>query len=153
MAPEDQPPSAYDFETLSREIVVSRLRDAEDHPAAAAKTARDIILPALRSTFPSQAPRLTTIQVCRGIVTGSFFIDKDIAATVIAVLEMTAEIAHEGNLEPSEIMTWAMEGVASVMAVVGANTQYAVQTAIEERFMGAGAIFGELCQKSLDPPP
>ncbi|MBI4677902.1 MAG: hypothetical protein HY748_10000 [Elusimicrobia bacterium] len=141
------PEGQYDFEPLSREIVVNRLRDADDPCRAAAKTARDIILPALKATLPAQEPRITAYQVCRGVTTGILAISKDVPETALAILEMTAEIAAEGSLEPADLMTWAMEGIASVMYLAGPEIRSAVHSAIEGRFMGAGAIFSDLCRK------
>ncbi|MBI5882508.1 MAG: hypothetical protein HZB91_05325 [Elusimicrobia bacterium] len=135
------PENQYDFEPLSREIVVNRLKDSPDPYAAAAKTARDIIIPALKSTLPGQRPKVTTIQVCRGIITGILAINKSVPETAVAILQMTAEIAHEGNIEPGELMTWAMEGIASVMNLAGRDVSWAVESAIESQFTGAGAVF------------
>ncbi|MFA6319093.1 MAG: hypothetical protein WC943_16905 [Elusimicrobiota bacterium] len=141
------PEGQYDFEPLAREIVVNRLADAPAFAAAAAKTARDIILPALKATLPSQQAKITTFQVCRGIMTGIIALDKAPCETCVAILAMTAEIAQEGNLAPADLMTWAMEGIASIVALFDRHDAEKVETAIESRFAGAGYVFAELCRK------
>ncbi|MBI5625176.1 MAG: hypothetical protein HY924_15470 [Elusimicrobia bacterium] len=147
MSEDTLPEAQFDFEPLAREIVFNRLADDPDFAGSAAKTARDIILPALKASLPSQEPRITAFQVCRGILAAVLALDKPARETCLAVLEVTAGIAEEGGLEPADLMTWAMEGMASVLSLQDQHTEDLVHLAIEKRFFGAGDVFAELCRK------
>ncbi len=137
----------YDFEKLSREIIVSRLGPVENTPAASAEIARKIIVAAVLSTKERQDPRLTVAAVCRGIIDGLLLLNKDLAQPAVALLKLMHEIANEVPLDPADLMTWAMEGIAAAAATSGAQAQQAIQASIDETFMGAGEVFSRLCER------
>ncbi|OGR99870.1 MAG: hypothetical protein A2V88_08610 [Elusimicrobia bacterium RBG_16_66_12] len=57
-------------------------------------------------------------------------------------------VAAETNQDPSECMTWAMEGMAQVCRLASASVQEAVRAEIDEKFMGAGEVFENLLRTS-----
>ena len=134
----------YDFEKLSKEIVVERLKVAEDAPSLAAEVARKIAVSAVASTRATQDPRLTVAAACRGAMQGILLLEKDLPKTAVALLAQMAHVAEETNLDPADCMTWAMEGIASVCRFGPHGTGDAVSAAIEERFMGVGQVFETL---------
>lgn len=131
----------YDFEKLAKEIVIQKLKDAPDSPALAAEVARKIAVTGLAGTRASQEPRVTVAAACRGAMAGMLLIEKDLPKTAVALLGQMAVIAQESNLDPADCMTWAMEGIAPVVKLAPAGSADAVGAAIEESFMGAGAVF------------
>lgn len=136
----------YDFEKLTREIVVSRFGDlAEKAPDAAAEVARKTLVTTLTGTATRQDPKVTVTAVCRGLLGGLLFINQDLAAAAVRVLRVLGDVAVDAHLSPEDLMTWAMEGFAAVAVVAGPDAEHAIETAIEQEFMGAGSVFTAAC--------
>ena len=131
----------YDFETLAKEIVVAKLKDAADPAATAAEVVHKIAVAALKGTGVRQEPRVTIAAACRGVMSGMLLIEGDLPGTAVALLKQMAAVAQEGDLDPADCMTWAMEGMAPVVKAAPASTADAVGAAIEENFMGARQAF------------
>lgn len=151
---------SYNFEQLTKEMVVSQLKDAPDAPEQAAAVARRTIVAGLLGTQTAAAadPRSTVQQVCKGMMSGLLLAEKDLPKSAVLLLQGMAEAAQETHREPSDLMTWAMEGIAQVAPMVSPEVRAALQDAIDQAFMGAGQVFNELCQKAskrayLDFPP
>ena len=138
----------YDFEKLAREIVVSRLNGSDNAPAAAAEIAKEVMVTSVKSTKTRQDPHLTISAVCRGVMSGLLLIEKDMPQAAAVILKELPQIAPE--IEPADVMTWAMEGIASVAMLAGPDKCNAIQARIEQNFMGAGAVFSEICAKVPD---
>ena len=136
----------YDFEKLAREIVTSRLMALDSPAEAAAEIAKKIIVTGVTSTKVRQDPRLTVLGVCRGVMSGMLLINKELPEAAAGILRVMPAIAHDVHLDPQELMTWGMEGIASVALMAGQEVRYHVQQRIEESFMGAGPVFQQLCQ-------
>lgn len=138
----------YDFEKLTREIVVSRFGPlAERAPEAAAEVARKTLVTTLRGTASRQDPRLTVVAVCRGLLSGLLLINQDLPAASTRVLRELAGVAADVNLSTEDLMTWAMEGFAAVALMAGPDAQSAIAAAIGSEFMGAGDVFSEACAR------
>ncbi|MDE2491614.1 MAG: hypothetical protein KGM24_12275 [Elusimicrobia bacterium] len=136
----------YDLEKLAKELVVGRLKGDADAPVRAAELARRTAVAAVASTRARQDPRLTIVAVCRGAMGGILLLDQSLPAAAVALLSQMATLAQEANLDPADCMTWAMQGIAPVCRLAPAGAADAVQSAIDENFMGAGAVFGEILQ-------
>jgi len=134
----------YDFEKLAKEIVLERLRDLPNPPAAAGEIALKIAVPAVTSTRLRQDPRLTVSATCRGVMQGMLILEKDLGETAVSLLTQMAAISQEADLDPADCMVWAMEGMAPVCRLASSHAQDATIHAIEENFMGAGEIFRNL---------
>jgi hypothetical protein len=138
----------YDFEKLAKEIVVEKLKNAQDPASVAGEIVHKIALAALKGTKDRQEPRVTVVAACRGAMAGMVLIEKDLPKTAVALVAQMASIAHESGLDPAECMTWAMEGIAPVVKVAPAGSADAVGDAIEERFMGAREAFNAVLKAS-----
>ena len=143
-----EPPEEYDFEKLAREIVLSRLKGSDKGPEGAAEILKQLIVGGVMGTRLRQAPRLTVSAVCRGIMSGMLLIEKDLPRTAVKILGELPVISNEIPIDPADLMTWAMEGIAAVAHMAGPAAQSSIQELIEEKFMGAGPVFGELCHKA-----
>ncbi|MBI5241893.1 MAG: hypothetical protein HY926_15580 [Elusimicrobia bacterium] len=146
-------PDSYDFEKLAREIITSRLKDipADTAAAAAAEVASKIIVAGVTSTAKRQDPHLTVAGICRGVMSGMLLIEKDLVATAVALVKSMAHLALETHLDPADMMTWAMEGIAAVCVVGHGDLKANVREALEQNFMGTGEVFGELLAKAAPP--
>lgn len=138
----------YDFEKLAREIVISRLAGLPNASEAAAEIAKKIIVAGIKSTKVRQDPHLTVASACRGVLGGMLVLNKDLGETAVRVLREIPHIAHEVPIDPGDLMTWGMEGMAEVARMAGREASQHVQERIEESFMGAGAVFSQLCSRA-----
>ena len=139
----------YDFEKLSREIIVKQVGMMEEKQAeAAAQMAEKILVAALKSTHQRQEPALTVKATCRGVLGGMMFIHQELPIAAVLILKELGHVSHETHFSAEELMTWAMQGMAEIAAVAGAPTAHAMESAIEEALMGAGPVFAELYKKA-----
>lgn len=134
---------------LTQAMIVSRLQEVHDAPAIAAEIARKTLVSGVRATQAAgQSPQDAVREVCKGTMAGLLLIEKDLPAGAVRVLQCIAETAQELHLDPSEMMTWAMEGIAAITPVLSHERRYAIRAAIEEAFLGAGEIFDGLCSRA-----
>ncbi len=141
-------PQEFNFEDLARQIAVARSEEIGRSPEAAAQICIEIIIPAVTSTRERQDPRLTVSAVCRGVMGGLFMKEKDFAPPCVEILKAMAALSHKIQIDPADMMTWAMEGLAAIAILAPLETRSQIQSAIDENFMGAGAVFNELCEKA-----
>ncbi|MDD5656775.1 MAG: hypothetical protein PHF00_05915 [Elusimicrobia bacterium] len=134
----------YDFEKLTREMVAAK---AAKSPATAAEIAVRTIISGVPSTRERQDPRLTVVGVCRGAMSGMLLLEGDLVATAVELLRAMGQLSLTAHLDPADLMTWAMEGVASVVGMGAPILKSQVRDAIESNFMGAGEVFDGLCEK------
>ncbi|MFA6092860.1 MAG: hypothetical protein WCU88_05595 [Elusimicrobiota bacterium] len=143
------PESEYDFEKLSREIVVSQFKGEPDAPAKTAALVKRTIIDAVRGTRAVGHPVDVIVrQIVAGAMGGLLLIDRPLPVSAVAMLRSTAEAAQEVGVDASEMMTWAMEGLSRVTPLVQPPVIAAIQEEIEGSFMGAGEVFAELCRKT-----
>lgn len=143
----------YDFEKLAREISAERLKGLENAADGAAEVAAKIIASSIQSTRDKQAPGETVTAVCRGVMAGLTLCGKELPEPAVAILSKMAALAAELNLDPQEMMTWGMAGIADIAVVASAQAPYAVSQAIDAKFMGAGEVFNGLCEKAKARKP
>lgn len=138
----------YDFEKLAREIVAGTLPQAEPGkaPEAAAAVAKQALVSGIHGTKLKQEPRVTVRAVCRGVMGGALLAGASLPETAALLLAEVGSLADATALDPQDLMTWSMEGIAQAVSVAGVEVQGKVQDAIEARFMGAGTVFAELCR-------
>lgn len=137
-----------DFETLAKELMASRLKDEPEAPPPelGAQTARRMILAALPRGGERRDARGAVATVCRGVMSGALLLGQELPPIAVALLSESASIANEASLDPTETMTWAMEGLAPVCRLAGAAVESAAQDLIEAKFMGAGEAFAAACR-------
>lgn len=141
----------YDFEKLAREILSSRIGELEQKPELAADIAREMIVPAVKSTRQRQDPRATVAAVARGILGGLMLLGKSLPEGAVGLLKAMGAVAADAHLDPQDVMIWSMEGIAAVCRTAGPQTADRVEAAIEENFMGAGGVFHELLSRAAKP--
>ena len=135
----------FNLEKLAQQIVIERLEGVADAPEGAGLIARKIVTQAVTGTIARQSPRLSVTAVCRGLMSGMLILQKDLPLTAVAILNQMSVVSLETHQDPAEMMTWAMEGIASVVTLTGEPVRAAVETAIETAFMGAGTVFAHAC--------
>lgn len=141
---------AFDFEQMAKDIVTDRLKSVapDEVPSVSADIVRDIVVSGVASTGAKQDPRMTVSGTCRGAMGGLLLLEKDLPSAAVAILAESAAIANETGLDPGDMMTWAIEGIAPVARMAGSNVEGAVQEAIEAKYMGAGEAFAAACRSA-----
>ncbi len=136
----------YNLGELTKEMVASRLKSLEDAPAVAAEIVKKTIVAGVQGTrHAGQSPQVSVQQICRGAVAGLLLIDKDLPKSAVCMLDKMAEASQEIQLAPEDLMTWAMEGIASMANVIPLDVQGRIRDAINDKYMGAGEVFEKLC--------
>lgn len=144
-------PDQFNFGKLTKEIIVSRLKETADAPAIAAEIVKRTIVAGVQATRASATPQeahQTVVEVARGAMTGLMLIDKDLAASAIAILSRLAEAANEIHADPQELLTWALEGFAKVTPAMQRDVVYKMRTEIDRTYLGVGELFDKLVSKA-----
>lgn len=137
----------FNFGQLTKEMIMSRLKEASNASEAAAEIAKKTIVAGVQATRTAgQNPKETVEEICYGAMSGLLLIEKDLPQSAILILRNLAEISNELNAEPSELMTWAMGGIAKISAVISRDILYDIRCRIEEEYQGTGEVFAKLCE-------
>lgn len=143
----DEPTSEVEKLAHSR-IISGGLDAAERAPEAAAEIATKIAAEAVQSAKSSDEKRMTVRRICRGVMSGMLLLNKNLPDTAICLLKASAVMSQDLNLDPMDVMTWCLEGIADITPVAPPEARGAIAGRIEENFMGAGQIFGDFCDQA-----
>jgi hypothetical protein len=134
-----------DFEKSSRETVTQALAKGGTVAACVALIGQRIAGAARSGGDAHKA----VVDVTRGGI-GAFLLNghQDVAAAAIALLEALPNLSLMTQVGPEEVMTWVMEGIAAVAAMAPAEVNHDIRGRIDEKFMGAGEIFGNFVDKA-----
>lgn len=139
---------AYNFAELTKNMITSRLKESADAPTMAAEIAKTTIISGVKSIRGSRQDAMEAVrQICFGAMSGLLLIEKDLPLGTIKILQSLTDVSQELQIEPSELMTGAMESVARVSRLVSAETRWKIREALEENFNGTGEVFDKLCEK------
>lgn len=141
----------YNFDQLAREMVRSRAAGTPDAPVQAARIARELIVNGIKGTrgaAADQSPHESVRLICKGTISALILLEQKVPEGAVEIMRQLGDAAQELGLDPQEMMTWAMEGVADNAPALSAQQIGAVHSAIDAAFMGAGQVFSELCAKS-----
>jgi len=139
---------SLEFGHITKEMIVSNLKGAEDAPKVAADIVRQTITAGLPSARASgKNPQDAVQEICFGAMSGLLLIEKDLPKGAILIIKGMAEIAQKVGVEPSELMTWAMEGIARITPMTSVQVREEIRALIEQDYMGAGEVFSNLCDK------
>jgi len=94
----------------------------------------------------SKDPKSAVISVCLGSMNAVLLAGQSVPDAAIALMDALPNTSLMMRTSPEDLMSWVMEGVAGVTPMAGAEVRDAVSAKIEEKFMGASAIFNEFCE-------
>ena len=144
----------YEFEKLAHDMVLNRVKKEEalsNSCETAAQIVKELVLIAITYTRVKQDPRFTLYKIFRGVMQAMFALGKDLPQTMIRLLQEIPNLADQLGIDFSSLMTWAMEGTASLSESFGRENCQKIRSNIEEKFMGAGDIFEKLCSQKKSP--
>lgn len=143
----------YAFDELTKQMVAQQCLGAGG-PARAADIAAATILAGIRGTRAASAPQTAAESVrliTKGMVAGLLVVDGDVAEAGLALLKALAELAQQTHIDPTEMLTWCLEGLAEQSPLVPPAKVSALGSAIDREFMGAGMLFNTLCREAKKP--
>ena len=136
-----------DFEKQAKEAVAAVI--ASDSVSGAALTVPVICQHISHAARMSKDPKPAVVAVCRGAMNAVLLGGQSVPDAAIALMEALPNTSLMMRTSPEDLMSWVMEGVADVTPMAGAEVRDAVSAKIEEKFMGASAIFNEYCEAAL----
>jgi len=140
---DSQPP---DYEKQAREAVTSALGQiSSGWPEKAALVTCQQISHAAQV---AKDPRAAVVAVCRGAMSGVLLSNQSLPDTVLKVLQALPDTSLMMRSGAEALMSWVMEGVADVTPLAGPEIRDAISAKIDEKFMGAGAVFDAFCEKA-----
>jgi hypothetical protein len=132
-----------DFSQQARDAIKTALsQGAKATPDHMARIVVEQITSAARA---SQDQRRAVISACRAALEDLNLVGMDLSALTIQVLRGLSRISLMVRVDPQDVMTWVMEGVAEVAVTLGEDACERMAKAIEHEFIGAGPAFAELC--------
>lgn len=127
------------------------MKGAPNAIEAASRAADEMISAAVRKTEGKEGaiPRDEIVrEVCHGAMKGMLLSDLDITQGAVVLIGSMAEVAQEIHVDPAELLTWSLEGVARLAAGVPREKMNEVAQAIDAKFMGTAEIFRDLCRNN-----
>ena len=98
------------------------------------------------ATRLNKEPKDAVIAVCRGSMHAVLLAGQSVPDAAVALLDALPNISLMMRSGPEDLMSWVMQGFAEATKMAPADVREGVRVKIEEKFMGASAIFDELCR-------
>ena len=130
---------------LTKEMVAEELRLLGDPCAAAAAVLRKTLKAALA---PDNAARLIDDAV-KGAMTALLLADQSMAKGAIMAMEAVLDAAAEKQVDNEVAMKAALKALSDLRRFVEPARIDELKMALEMRFMGTGAVFGEFLREPL----
>lgn len=91
-------------------------------------------------------PKDAVVAVCRGSMHAVLLSGQSVPDASVALLDALPNMSLMMRSGPEDLMSWVMQGIAEATKMAPADVREGVRAKIEEKFMGASAIFDELCR-------
>ncbi|MCX5794787.1 MAG: hypothetical protein NTY77_04765 [Elusimicrobia bacterium] len=141
-------PDAPDPDFPQQARIAIRKALAEGVKATPAEMSRIVVDQIADASRASQDQRQAVIAVCRASLGDLHVLGMDLSETTIQTLRDLSRTSLMSRVDPQDVMTWVMEGIAEVAATLDRPACNAIVSAIDGEFMGAGQAFAELCEKA-----
>ena len=132
-----------DLEKQAKDAVAAII--AKDSVSGASLTVPVICQHISHAARMTKDPRPAVVAVCRGSMNAVLLGGQSVPDAAVALMEALPNMSLMMRAGPEDLMSWVMEGIADVTPMAGAEVRDAVCAKIEEKFMGASAIFNEYC--------
>ena len=146
----------FEFEKLAHDMALVRItKETPSYQAAeiASEIIQELIFLAITHTKGKQDPHITLHGIFRGITQALFALNKDMPQACVRLLQEIPHLSDRLELDFATLMTWAMEGIASLAGPLGRDNCHKIRAKIDETFMGAGEIFEKLCAQNTPKNP
>jgi hypothetical protein len=136
-----------DFEKQAKDAVAASI--AADSAAGASLTVPIMCQHLSYAARIGKDPKQAVVAVCRGSMNAVLLGGQDVPAAAVALMEALPNISLMMRVGPEDLMSWVMEGAADVASFAGPEVRDTLRAKIEEKFMGASAIFEGFCEAAL----
>ena len=133
-----------DFETQAKDAVAACIK--ADPAGGATKIVPVICQHLAHAARVTKEPKDPVVAACRGGFNAVLLGGQSVPDAAVGVMEALSGMSLSMRTSPEDLMSWVMEGAADVMPMAGAAIRDALHTRIEEKYMGASAIFDKLCE-------
>jgi len=147
-------PDLHPLKEKTQEFALEKMKGADDPLLAATHAADEMIGAAVRKTEgkPGAITKEEIVrEACHGAMAGMLLSDLDICKGAVTLIGSMAEVAQEIHVDPAELLTSTLEGIARLTPAVSAQKMADVGAAIDSQFMGTAEIFRDLCRKAQTP--
>ena len=139
-----------DFEKQAKDAVAACI--AADSVGGAVLTVPIICQHISHAARVSKDPKPAVVAVCRGAMNAILLGGQSVPDAAVALMEILPNTSLMMRTGPEDLMSWVMEGIADVTPMAGVEVRDALRTRIEEKFMGASAIFDGFCDAAARRP-
>ena len=91
-------------------------------------------------------------EVAKGAMSAVLAKGLELSRGTVAILKGVEQVAASRGLDPTELQTWAFEGIAAMWRFIPHRHLEILQTEIELAYSERGHIFRELLEKREAPP-
>jgi len=143
----------FNMGQLTKEMVSGRLKEMEDPCAAAAEVMEKAMLSALRNAKEfGPAERSMVAEMCYGAITAILLRHQCLSRGGIEILRAAGAAAGALHIDPTEMMTQAIRGLARIRSVCSKDQLQDLSYGLDREFMGAGERLREECQENATLP-
>ncbi|OGR88482.1 MAG: hypothetical protein A3J74_07545 [Elusimicrobia bacterium RIFCSPHIGHO2_02_FULL_57_9] len=141
----EEPQEDFKIGQLTKELVAIKLKKMADPSATAANLVKQTLAVALKEIKPGSTGHHAVVEdACRGGITGLLLAEQNLGKGAVLILEAVAELSSELNLDPTEMMRSALNGIADMRRFLRPDQLYDIHREIELHFMGAGEVFSRM---------
>ena len=137
----------FDFEKQAKDAVAACI--AADSVAGASLTVPIMCHHLSHAARMNKNPKPAIIAVCRGSMNAVLLGGQSVPDAAMSLMEALPNLSLMMRTGPEDLMSWVMEGIADVTPMAGEEVRSALCAKIEEKFMGASAIFDGFCEAAL----
>jgi len=134
-----------DFEKGAFEAI-TRLPPGADDPRAAGKTVAQLLS---RASHAAKDNHHAIVSVSKGVMAAMKLKGGDLPEMAVQMLKSLSNMTLMTRVDPQDIMTWVMEGIAEASFGAASDVRGAIGDHIESQFQGAGEVFAQLCEKAI----
>ncbi len=135
---------AQDYEKQAKDAIAASI--AANAAAGTALTVPVMCQQISQVARLNKDPKAAVIAVCRGSMHAVLLGGQSVPDAAVGLMEALPNISLMMSAGPENLMSWVMEGIADVTPVAGVEVRDALRVKIEEKFMGASAIFDGFCE-------
>lgn len=136
--------SAIDFEKNAKDAVTVAIK--ADPVAGIIKIVPVIVQHVSLASRASKPPKDGVVASVRGSMQAVLLAGQSVPDAAMGLFDALPGMSLMVSAGAEDVMTWVMEGCADVTPMAGPEIRDALRTRIEEKYMGASAIFEGFCE-------
>lgn len=136
----------FNLAQLTKEMVVSQIRNTTDPTLVAAEVVRGTLIARLQDhNKPDDAVQEAVIETCRGAMIGMLLSDCPLDRGAAALLVVVESAAKTANLDPEMVQVAALRGIADSRRFVKEEVLAQIRARLKSARPGSERIFDRFC--------